>query len=101
MFEPFAICAKQSGKTFPNPLILSPKDALGNANERLQALGEADVEVQLATGVSKGKVYEEKDGERVGESRGAGVVLMLVKRRERRGDRGSSISMWLRGCLPS
>lgn len=72
MFEPFAICAKQSGKTFPNPLILSPKDALGNANERLQALGEADVEVQLATGVSKGKVYEEKDGERVGESRGAG-----------------------------
>lgn len=53
------------------------------------------MEVQLATEVSKGKVYEEKDRERVGESLGAGVVLMLVKRRERRGDRGSSISMWL------
>lgn len=45
------------------------------------------MEVQLAIRVSKGKVYEEKDGERMGESLGAGVVLMLVKRRERRGDR--------------
>lgn len=53
------------------------------------------MDVQLATGVSKGKVYEEKDGERVGESLSAGVVLTLMKRRERRGDRGSSISMWL------
>lgn len=45
------------------------------------------MEVRLATGVSKGKVCEEKDRERMGESLGASVVLMLVKRRERREDR--------------
>lgn len=45
------------------------------------------MEVRLATGVSKGKVYEEKERERMGESLGAGVVLMLVKRRERWGER--------------